>query len=160
MILLTVKHSLTGGHLSKHEASLWRNPKPANNNFPMYSFNTNGLEVVTNNSSSANAALSLINVVPNPYYAYAGYENSALDTRVRITNLPPVCTISIFTLSGTLITVINKNNPQTYTDWNLQNQYNVPIASGLYLIHVAVPNVGEVTLKWFGVMRPLDLTTY
>jgi hypothetical protein len=40
------------------------------------------------------------------------------------------------------------------------NQYNVPIASGLYLVHVAVPNVGEVTLKWFGVMRPLDLTSY
>jgi hypothetical protein len=98
--------------------------------------------------------------VPNPYYAYSGYESTALDTRVRITNLPPVCTISIFTLSGTLITVIQKNSPQTYTDWTLMNQYNVPIASGLYLVNVVVPNVGEVTLKWFGVMRPLDLTSY
>jgi hypothetical protein len=140
--------------------STWRNANPVNNNFPMFSFTTSGLQVVTNNNSAAQNALSLINVVPNPYYAYSGYESTALDTRVRITNLPPVCTISIFTLSGTLITVINKNDPQTYTDWTLMNQYNVPIASGLYLIHVAVPNVGEVTLKWFGVMRPLDLTSY
>jgi hypothetical protein len=143
-----------------HVGSSWRNPNPSNKNFPEYSFNTNGLGVVINDASAASSALSLINIVPNPYYAYSGYESTALDTRVRITNLPPVCTISIFTLSGTLITVIQKNNPQTYTDWTLMNQYNVPIASGLYLVHVAVPNVGEVTLKWFGVMRPLDLTSY
>jgi hypothetical protein len=117
-------------------------------------------------------------VVPNPYYAYSGYESSGLDTRVRITNLPPVCTITIFTLNGTLVKVINVSKAAatstyttisdpaytttytTYVDWDLQNQYNVPIASGMYLIHVDVPNVGQVTLKWFGVMRPLDLTSY
>ncbi len=151
---------LNAGHKNLHAASIWRNANPSNSNFPMYSFTTAGLEVVTNDNASAQAALALINVVPNPYYAYAGYETNRLDTRVRITNLPPTCTISIFTLSGTLVKVINKNSPDTFTDWNLQNQYNVPIASGLYLIHVAVPNVGEVTLKWFGVMRPLDLTSY
>lgn len=154
----TFLNSGTAGNT--HVGSTWRNPNPSNNNFPMYSFTTNGSQVSTNNSSAAQNALSLINIVPNPYYAYSGYESNALDTRVRITNLPPVCTISIFTLSGTLITVIQKNNPDTYADWTLMNQYNVPIASGLYLVHVAVPNVGEVTLKWFGVMRPLDLTSY
>jgi hypothetical protein len=150
---------VTGAN-SVPQGSTWRNNTPSNNNFPMYSFTTAGLQVATNDNAAAKNALSLINVVPNPYYAYSGYESTALDTRVRITNLPPVCTISIFTLSGALITVISKNDPQTYTDWTLMNQYNVPIASGLYLIHVAVPNVGEVTLKWFGVMRPLDLTSY
>jgi hypothetical protein len=128
-----------------HSGSTWRNAAPVNNNFPMYSFNTNGLAVTTNSESAAQSALSLINIVPNPYYAYSGYETTALDTRVRITNLPPVCTISIFTLSGTLIDVIQKNSPETYTDWTLMNQYNVPIASGLYLVNVVVPDVGEVT---------------
>lgn len=143
-----------------HVGSSWRNQNPVNNNFPMYSFTTNGLAVSTNNNTAAKNALSLINIVPNPYYAYSGYETNALDTRVRITNLPPVCTISIFTLSGTLIDVIQKDSPDTFVDWTLMNQFNVPIASGLYLVHVAVPNVGEVTLKWFGVMRPLDLSSY
>ena len=150
----------SGASCNTHVGSTWRNPNPSNNNFPMYSFTTSGLQASTSDNTAAKNALSLINIVPNPYYAYSGYESTALDTRVRITNLPPVCTISIFTLSGTLITVIQKNSPQTYTDWTLMNQYNVPIASGLYLVNVVVPNVGEVTLKWFGVMRPLDLTSY
>jgi len=140
--------------------TLWKSSSPDNNNNPMYSFSTNGLQVDTNNANAAKNALSLINVVPNPYYGYSDYESDRIDTRVRITNLPPVCTISIFSLNGTLINVINKEGPLTYIDWNLQNQYNVPIASGMYLIHIAVPNVGEVTLKWFGVMRPLDLNAY
>lgn len=140
--------------------SKWYNPAPSNHNFPMYSFSTNGMEVDTSNSDQAKNALSLINIVPNPYYGYSSYESDRLDTRVRITNLPPTCTISIFTLSGTLVKVISKENPSTYQDWNLENQYNVPIASGMYLIHISVPNVGERTLKWFGVLRPVDLNTY
>ncbi len=131
-----------------------------NNNYPMYSFSTNGMQVITDNDSAAKAALNLINIVPNPYYGYSSYESDRIDTRVRITNLPPTCTISIFSLNGALINVINKQNPSTYVDWNLQNQFNVPIASGLYVIHITVPNVGDKTLKWFGVMRPLDLNSY
>ncbi len=145
---------------SKIVGSTWRSSTPQNNNYPMYSFSTAPLAVDTSNATAAQNALSLINIVPNPYYGYSSYESNRLDTRVRITNLPPVCTISIFTLNGTLITVLNKNSPSTYIDWNLENQYSVPIASGLYIIHVAVPNVGEVTLKWLGVMRPTDLNSY
>jgi hypothetical protein len=138
----------------------WHSATPQNNNYPMYSFSTGGMNVETNNATAAQNALNLINIVPNPYYGYSSYESDKLDTRVRITNLPPTCTITIFALNGTLIQVINKQNPLTYQDWNLQNQFNVPIASGMYLVHIAVPNVGERTLKWFGVMRPLDLNSY
>jgi hypothetical protein len=146
---------------NKSMPSTWVNSvDPQNNNYPMYSFSTNALSADTSNATAAQNGLSLINVVPNPYYAYSSYESDRLDTRVRITNLPPVCTISIFTLNGDLVQVINKNSVATYADWNLQNQYNIPIASGMYLIHVEVPNVGQVTLKWFGVMRPTDLNSY
>jgi hypothetical protein len=48
----------------------------------------------------------------------------------------------------------------TSVDWDLKNNVRVPIASGMYIIHVDVPNVGERTLKWFGVLRPLDLEAY
>jgi len=146
---------------SKTEGSEWSNrSNPHVGNYPRYGFNTSGIAVDTSNNAEAKNALTLINIVPNPYYAYSSYENNRLDNRVRITNLPPVCTISIFTLNGTLINVINKNDPSTFADWTLENQYNVPIASGMYIIHVAVPNVGERTLKWFGVMRPTDLNSY
>ena len=34
------------------------------------------------------------------------------------------------------------------------------IAGGVYIIHVDVPGIGEKVLKWFGVMRPIDLDTF
>jgi hypothetical protein len=45
-------------------------------------------------------------------------------------------------------------------DWDLKNQRNVPIASGLYLIHVNVPDVGEKIVKFFGTLRPIDLDQF
>ncbi|HTB05844.1 MAG TPA: T9SS C-terminal target domain-containing protein, partial [Bacteroidia bacterium] len=159
-VRLRVAKPYDTGYGAPINGNSWRNNTPDNNNYPMYSFNTSGLAVETDNATAASNALRLINVVPNPYYAYSPYESDRLDTRVRITNLPPVCTISIFALNGTLITVINKNSPITYTDWTLKNQYGVPIASGMYLINVNVPNVGQRNLKWFGVMRPVDLNSY
>ena len=100
-----------------------------------------------------NEILDLINVVPNPYYAYASYENGRLDTRIRFTNLPEEAEISIYTANGTLVKRILHDSELSFVDWNLKNEQNIPIASGTYLIHFNVPNVGERIIKWFGVMR-------
>lgn len=131
-----------------------------NNNFPMYSFCTNGLETHKGQIDIAKQALDIINIVPNPYYAYSGYEASQSDNRVKITNLPQKCSIRIYTVNGLLVRTLRKDEPKTSLDWDLQNQSKIPIASGLYIIHVDVPGVGEKTLKWFGVMRPIDLDSY
>jgi hypothetical protein len=131
-----------------------------NGNHPMYAFNTADLKVTTNDEVSAKNALEIINVVPNPYYAYSGYETNQLDNRVKFTNLPEKCSIRIYTVSGTLIRKLTKDSPQTSLDWDLKNQAGIPIASGLYIVHVDVPGVGEKILKWFGVMRPVDLDNY
>jgi hypothetical protein len=42
----------------------------------------------------------------------------------------------------------------------LKNYINIPISSGVYIIHVDVPGAGEKILKWFGVMRPVDLDNF
>ena len=103
----------------------------------------------------------MINVVPNPYYAYSAYEQNQLDNRIKITNLPQTCEIKIYTVGGQLIKTIRKDDPTiTSVDWGLKNEFNIPIASGLYIIHVDVPGVGERVLKWLGVMRPIDLDTF
>ncbi|WP_306640565.1 hypothetical protein [Sanyastnella coralliicola] len=127
---------------------------------PYYGFSTRGVATQTTNGSVLTEVLDEINVVPNPYYAYSQYEDSKLDNRVKITNLPEVCTVSIYSLNGTLIRQYNKADPLTSLDWDLKNQANVPIAGGVYLIHVDVPGVGEQVLKWFGVMRPVDLDRF
>ena len=132
---------------------------PQNDNFPMYKFSMEKLATITNHEATRNAALDIINVVPNPYYAYSSYENNKLDNRVKIVNLPPECTITIYNSAGTLIKRYTKaDNTSTSIDWDLRNYANIPIASGIYIIHVRVPRVGDRILKWFGVMRPVDLS--
>jgi hypothetical protein len=127
---------------------------------PLYRFNTRNVATVTGETDVMVDLLDEINVVPNPYYAYSQYETSKLDNRVKITNLPEVCTVSIYNLSGTLIRQYQKADPRSSLDWDLKNEVNVPIAGGVYIIHVNVPEVGEKILKWFGVMRPTDLDNF
>lgn len=150
---------------------------PANNNFGLYRFSTEDIFSEVNNINKSKSALDLINVVPNPYYAYSTYESGRIDNRIRITNLPNKCKIKIFTLNGTLVRTFDRDvsgqediivNESDFTrskrlpfqDWDLKNQSGISVASGLYIIHVDVPGVGEKILKWFGVMRPLDLQSY
>src|SRR5688572_5525919 len=142
----------------------------------MYLFGTGELANSTNNVDAAKSALENVGVVPNPYYAFSSYETSQLDNRIKITNLPSNCTVSIFTMSGTLVRRFKRDveadnsegevydpakpNPETSVDWDLKNHKGIPIASGMYLIHVEAPGIGEKTLKWFGMIRPIDLDTF
>ncbi len=131
-----------------------------NNDNPMYGFGLTDLATLTNDEMAIDSALAMINVVPNPYYSTSEYEVGQLDTRVKITNLPEECTIQIYNINGTLVRSYNKADSKTSLDWDLKNHAGIPIAGGVYLIHVTVPNVGERTLKWFGVMRPTDLNGF
>ena len=126
----------------------------------LYTFTTKGIAAITNDAATLTSALDYINVVPNPYYAFSSYETGKLDNRIKITNLPYVCTVTIYDLNGTRIRQFKKGDPTTYLDWDLKNDKNIPIASGAYIIHVEVPGIGEKILKWFGVMRPIDLDSF
>jgi hypothetical protein len=131
-----------------------------NHGLPLYTFNTGEAAPVVNVTEVGKNGLDLIGVVPNPYYAYSGYETTRLDNRVKFINLPKTCTISIYTVSGTLVRKYKKDNELTYLDWDLKNSYNVPIAGGTYLCHIDAPGLGEKVIKWFGVMRPIDLQNF
>ncbi len=140
-----------------------------NNNYPMYEFSTDELATQKGQVDVAKSALELIGVVPNPYYAYSNYEANQLDNRVRIINLPQKCTVTIYTLNGTLIrqfkvdkegVVSGKGEALTSIDWDLKNYANIPIAGGVYLIHVQADGIGEKVVKWFGALRPTDLNSF
>ncbi|MFH0895059.1 MAG: T9SS C-terminal target domain-containing protein [Bacteroidota bacterium] len=133
---------------------------PQNDNLPMYQFSTKDLMTINNDLASAKSALDLISVVPNPYYAFSAYEANQLDSRVKITNLPQKCEITIYTISGTLVRRYTKDDIITSLDWDLKNSQNIPVGSGVYLIHVNVEGVGEKVVKFFGTMRPVDLDSY
>lgn len=108
-------------------------------------------------------ALDSIKVVPNPYYGYSQYETSQFSNVVKITNLPGKCTVTIYSLDGKFIRQYQRN--ESYApyaqispalEWDLKNNKNIPVASGVYLIHVSAEGLGERTIKWFGIARQFD----
>lgn len=139
-----------------------------NNGLPRYFFTTRDIAVrplgSSNNTADKNKLLEGIRVVPNPYYGYSGYEQNRLDNRVRITNLPNRATISIYSIDGTLIRRLEHvNSAETtrgYEDWDIRNTKGLQIASGMYLIHVKAEGIGETVVKWFGAMKPADVTDF
>jgi hypothetical protein len=127
-----------------------------NNGRPAFEWNMDNIATQVNQTEALAEALAMINVVPNPYYAYSQYERDRIDNRIKITNLPYKCQVNIYNVQGKLIRSFDKDSPITSIDWDLKNHQNIPIAGGVYLIHVNVPGVGERVLKWFGGMRQPD----
>lgn len=152
----TFLNSLSGADLTKDTVAVSQN-----NNFPMYSFSTEGLGAKTNVNETAKNALDIINIVPNPYYGHSKYEKTRIDNYVKIVNLPVKCTIRIYSVNGTLLKTIKKDTDATTNiQWDLKNDKNILLSSGLYIIHVDAGDLGEKILKWFCVMRPIDLQSY
>jgi len=132
-----------------------------NNHYPMYGFSTDEIATSYYNAERAIKDNELISVVPNPYYAFSTYETVPLDNRIKITNLPEKCAISIYNISGTRIRSFTKDDPVTFIDWDLKNHAGIPIAGGVYIIHVKDETTGEETVvKWFGSLRIEDFEQF
>lgn len=136
-------------------------PRKGQNDHPIFTFDTGDYHAIVGDQSTAEKSLmEEIRIVPNPYYAYSEYEKSQLQTIVKITNLPQKCKVRIYTLNGTLIRTYNKDSDEPHQDWDLKNHAGVPVASGVYLIHVDGFELGEKIMKFFGVLPALDLSAY
>ncbi|MGA7306397.1 MAG: hypothetical protein WBW88_16075, partial [Rhodothermales bacterium] len=51
-----------------------------------------------------------------------------------------------------LVKTLNKSGPSTSLDWDLTTEEGLPVASGMYLVYVEVPGVGDKVIK-FGVVK-------
>ncbi|MGB0839497.1 MAG: hypothetical protein ACPGXL_05125, partial [Chitinophagales bacterium] len=147
----------------------------ASNSTLKYEFDLTNFAAKKADTDVAKSAMDLVKVVPNPYYAFSQYETSQLDNRVRITNLPSRANITVMMVNGTVIKQIRLDNRGldtaagaasgsenvNFVDWNIKNNKGIPVSSGLYLIHVEAPDLGEeITLKWFCVARAIDLDVF
>ena len=72
-----------------------------NSGFPLYQFSFDSPSIVGDGDRLV-SVLDKINIVPNPYYAYSEYEISKIDNRVKITNLPERCEVTIFQHAGSI----------------------------------------------------------
>ncbi|MBI4428393.1 MAG: T9SS type A sorting domain-containing protein [Ignavibacteriales bacterium] len=98
------------------------------------------------------ASAGLVNVFPNPYYAFNAAETNRFSRFVTFSNLPPTATIRIFNLAGQLVRVLTKDpvsNPGQFVRWDLLNRFNFPVASGMYIAHVemTLPSDGSTVTK-------------
>jgi hypothetical protein len=148
--------------------------KGTNGNHPAYKFTLAGKAagaLVT--QTQIDSSLNFINVVPNPYYGFSAYETTEFTTTIKVTNLPPKCKVSIYTLDGKFIRQFNRDEKPTLypeqpmygnrskqinpdLEWDLKNDKNIPVSSGVYLINVDAGALGQRTLKFFAVNRQFD----
>ena len=104
--------------------------------------------------------LSKIYVVPNPYVVAASWEEKSPfrfgrgERRIWFMNLPPKCTIRIYTTRGYLVDTIEHNSAETYgaEPWDLISKDGMDIAFGIYVYHVEAPGIGE-TIGKFAVIK-------
>lgn len=132
-----------------------------NGYYPYYTFSTEGCGPKFNDLEKTEKDLDLITVVPNPYYAFSSYEENSLMHKVKISNVPDKCVVTIYTVNGAKIRQFKKDSSVTSIDWDLTNHANTPIASGFYIIHVKdLTSGGEQTVKFYAAMRQVDLNTF
>lgn len=92
-----------------------------------------------------------VQVFPNPYYGDGRYVASGYEDRwktgfvdherrIHFVNLPPRCTLRIYTLSGELVRQIDHPGEFSDTDskveWDMRTRHNELVASGIYLFSV------------------------
>jgi len=104
---------------------------PLNGADDVYTFGTDGV-----NSSRAASELEGIRVVPDPYIGRASWETSKYERKLQFVNLPDICSVRIFSLSGDLIKTIDHSDGTGTADWNLLTSSGLSIASGIYIYHV------------------------
>lgn len=98
--------------------------------------------------------LDKINVFPNPYYGFQYRETAPNNKYVTFSHLPEKAVIRIFDLSGVLVKTIDHvpTNGQFET-WNLANDNNYPVASGIYVAYIDMPDLGTTKVLKLAVIQ-------
>jgi hypothetical protein len=94
-----------------------------------------------------------LNVFPNPYYGVNSQELNKYQRFVTFSHLPQNATIRIFNLAGQLVRAIDKDNEDQFQRWDLLNQTGLPVASGLYIAYVDMPDLGTTKVLKLAVIQ-------
>ncbi len=106
----------------------------------------------TYSNNLAKTDVNKINVFPNPYYGVNYLETSKYSRFITFSHLPDDATIRIFNLAGIQVKMINHTNGQ-FEKWDLTNESQLPVASGLYLAYIDMPKVGATKILKFTIIQ-------
>lgn len=124
-----------------------------------FAINTANFAPTRGDATLAKAALDDIGIVPNPYRGRSDYDVSEFQSQVRFVNLPAGALVRVYTLSGQQIKTFTSGG-EDFITWDLRTDAGLPVASGLYLVHVDVPGVGQKVIKFGVVQRRIQLDTF
>lgn len=105
----------------------------------------------------AKTDINKINVFPNPYYGYQSREVSREDHYVTFSHLPNNATIRIFDLAGVLVRVLQKTGNTQFTTWDLRNDSNYPVASGIYIAYIDMPDLGKTKILKLAIIQEVQV---
>jgi hypothetical protein len=95
-----------------------------------------------------------ITVYPNPYYGSQEFESDQYHKFITFNHLPRKAIIKIYSLSGSLVKTIKKDDDSQFARWNLLNDNNVTVASGMYIACIEMPEIKtKKTLKFAIIME-------
>jgi hypothetical protein len=119
----------------------------------VFAFSTAGMQT-TSDANLAKADVDRINVFPNPYYGFNTSEISRLNKYMTFNHLPATgATIRIFTLAGLLVRKIDHTNGTQFERWDLRNTNNLPVASGIYIAHIDMPDMGKTKILKIAIVQ-------
>jgi hypothetical protein len=108
---------------------------------------------VTSSEELAKADVEKINVFPNPYYANNELETSKYYRFVTFSHLPEKAKIRIFNLAGQLVRTIDKSSTDQFEEWDLYNEGGLPVASGMYIVHIDMPDLGKTKILKLAIIQ-------
>jgi hypothetical protein len=94
-----------------------------------------------------------INVFPNPYYGFNIAELTTFNRYVTFNHLPQKAVIRVFSLAGVLVQTLEKDDATQFATWNLQNQEGLPVASGVYIVYIDMPDISKSKMLKIALVR-------
>jgi hypothetical protein len=89
-----------------------------------------------------------ISVFPNPYMGFHDLEGTdsviPLPKFITFNHLPTTGKVifRVFNIAGTQVASFEKNTTSQYQKWNMRNSNEFPLASGVYIVHIDMPDIG------------------
>jgi hypothetical protein len=108
---------------------------------------------VSMSTEIAKADVEKINVFPNPYYGANSEELNKYQKFVTFSHLPQSAVIRIFNLAGQLVRTIRKDSPDQFQRWDLATDSGLPVASGVYVAYVDMPQLGKTKILKVAVIQ-------
>jgi hypothetical protein len=151
---------VTGQAMNASVGTLLISPKIAFSTTDQFTFSPGSKAAVKSNTDLAKSEVEKINVFPNPYYALNPQETNRFVRFVTFSHLPPNCTVRIFNLAGHLVRSIAKEgaaNPTQFMQWDLNNQFGFPVASGIYIAYIDMPDLGKTKVLKVAVIQEQEV---